>query len=62
MTTPADWWRVSSRCSKGGCLAAAPLADGGVMVRSTLRPERVLTLTPGMWAALLATAKGEHAL
>lgn len=61
MTTPVLLFRQSTRCSKGGCIQSAPLADGGVIVRSTLQPERVLTLTPGMWAGLLATVKGEHA-
>lgn len=57
MTAPIGLWRTSSRCSSGGCVALAPLVDGGVGIRSTHRPTRVLELTSGVWAGLLAAVK-----
>ena len=57
MTTVAGPFRTSSRCSQGGCLEAAPLSDGGAVIRSTLRPGLSLTLTGPEWADLLAWAK-----
>lgn len=57
MTSPAGVFRRSSRCTKGGRLELAPLSDGGVVIRSTLRPDQSLTLGVGEWADFLAAAR-----
>jgi hypothetical protein len=54
---PVLRYRTSSRCGSGGCVAVAPLADGGAVVRSTLDPDRVLQLTPTQRSELLKLAK-----
>jgi hypothetical protein len=47
----------STRCSSGGCLEVAPLSDGGVILRSTLDPVRMLRLTGPEWMDLLTAVK-----
>lgn len=51
-------YRRSSRCGSGGCVAVAPLSDGGAVVRSTLAPDRVVRLSRLQLGELLALAKG----
>lgn len=50
-------FRTSTRCTTGGCLEAAALSDGGVVLRSTLDPARVLRLTGPEWTDLLTAVK-----
>lgn len=54
---PVLQYRTSSRCGSGGCVAVAPLADGGAVVRSTLDPDRVLRLTATQRSELLQLVK-----
>lgn len=55
---PGLQYRTSSRCGSGGCVAVAPLADGGAMIRSMLVPNRSLRLSRSQLGELLVLAKG----
>lgn len=50
-------FRTSTRCSKGGCVECAPLSDGGVVIRSTRRPDQLLELNAGEWADFLTAVR-----
>lgn len=45
-------WRRSVHCTDAACIEISP-HDGGVMLRSSLRPARVLHLTTDEWSAFL---------
>lgn len=55
-------FKTSSRCSLGGCVEIAHLADGGVVLRSTRRPHESVTLDGTEWADFRAAVlDGEFA-
>lgn len=51
-------YRTSSRCTTGGCVAAALLSNGYVVVRSTKDPDREpLAFDRQEWADFVAGVK-----
>jgi hypothetical protein len=50
-------WRKSTRSNSGGCVEMA-LSNQVVLLRDSKRPEGpVLSVSPGVWAALLARVR-----
>lgn len=50
-------FHTSSRCGTGGCVELAYLSDGGVVLRSTRRPDQPLDLDPREWADFQAAIR-----
>lgn len=52
MAESVAWRRINSRCDNSGpnCGEIADLPDGGVLLRSSQRPEQVVELTASEWA------------
>lgn len=47
-------WRRSRRCADAACVEVRNDGDGRVLLRSTLSPETVLSLTADEWSAFRA--------
>jgi hypothetical protein len=61
-TSDALTWTISSfSASNNSCVAAAPLAVGGVAVRNSNRPDDgFVTFTPAEWDAFVAGVKADE--
>jgi Domain of unknown function (DUF397) len=51
-------WRKSTASNTGNCLQAAVVA-GSVLVRDSVNPRVVLSLSPAAWSAFLTRARSE---
>ena len=47
-------------CESGACVEVADCDDGGVKVRASLTPERVVTFTRDEWRAFIAAVKRDE--
>jgi hypothetical protein len=54
-------WRRSSRCADGMCVEVA-VDSGHVLVRNSMWPDLVLTLSAGQWTALVKAVKAGCAI
>ncbi len=50
-------WFKSSLSAAGNCVEAAPLPDGGMAVRNSREPHRMIRFTAGEWDAFVGGAK-----
>jgi hypothetical protein len=55
---PCIVWRKSAASSSANCVEAA-VADGSVLIRDSVNPRVVLSLSPAAWSAFLARARSE---
>ncbi len=51
-------WKKSSRCESGACVEVRETDDGGVALRNSAAPHRVLVFSAEEWGRFLAALKG----